>query len=43
MKEQLKEKTELEKKAQRTVERLLEDSVDEELLIESVGLEEGSV
>lgn len=36
MKEQLQEKSELEKEAVRVVERLLEDSVDQELLIDSV-------
>lgn len=40
MKEQLQEKSELEKKALRVVESLLEDSVDEEFLIDSVGFRE---
>lgn len=40
MKEQLQEKLELEKRALRVVESLLEDSVDEELLINSVGFRE---
>lgn len=42
MKEQLQEKSELEKKALRVVESLLEDSVDEEFLIDSVGFRETS-
>lgn len=42
MKEQLQEKSELEKKALRVVESLLEDSVDEEFLIDSVGFRESS-
>lgn len=42
MKEQLHEKSELEKKALRVVERLLEESVDEGFLIESVGFRESS-
>lgn len=42
MKEQLQEKLELEKKAVRVVESLLEDSVDEEVLIDSVGFRERS-
>lgn len=37
MKERLQEKSELEKKALRVVESLLEDSVDEEFLIDAVG------
>lgn len=40
MKEQLQEKSELEKRALRVVESLLEDSVDQELLINSVGFRE---
>lgn len=43
MKEQLQEKSELEKKALRVVESLLEDSVDEEFLIDSVGFGESSL
>lgn len=43
MKEQLQEKSELEKKALRVVESLLEDSVDEEFLIDSVGFRETSL
>lgn len=41
MKEQIKQKSELEKKALRRVECLLEDDVTEEFLIESVGFREG--
>lgn len=37
MKEKLREKLELEKRALRVVERLLEDSVTEEFLIDCVG------
>lgn len=42
MKEQLQEKSELEKKAVRVVESFLEDSVDGEFLIDSVGFRETS-
>lgn len=40
MKEQLQERSELEKQALRAVESLLEATVDEELLMNSVGFRE---
>lgn len=43
MKEHLQGKSQLEKKAVRIVECLLEDSVKEKVLIDSVGLRDGSL
>lgn len=43
MKEHLQGKSELEKKALRVVECLLEDSVKEKVLIDSVGFRDGSL